>query len=120
MTALTIALNGEKSQPRILKKVHTRIIKSFMDLIIMHKLKDGAASGYDIISFIAQKYGILISSGTVYSLLYSLERTQLIDGVWMERKRVYKLTAKGQQTLEAIHDSKDAINSLISSVVGGF
>lgn len=38
MVALTITLNGEKSEARIIKKMHERVIKSFMDTIIMGEL----------------------------------------------------------------------------------
>ncbi len=77
MVALTITVNGEKSEARIIKKMHERVIKSFMDTIIMAELQNGPISGYDVISFIHNKFGFLASSGTVYSLLYSLERNGL-------------------------------------------
>ena len=94
MVALTIAINGEKSESRIIKKMHERVIKTFMDTIIMAELQNGSISGYDVISFIHNKFGFLASSGTVYSLLYSLERNDLVEGTWIERKRVYKLNRK--------------------------
>ena len=68
MVALTITVNGEKSEARIIKKMHERVIKSFMDTIIMAELQNGAISGYDVISYIHNKFGFLVSSGTVYSL----------------------------------------------------
>ncbi|TFH22837.1 PadR family transcriptional regulator [Candidatus Bathyarchaeota archaeon] len=77
MVALTIAINGEKSEARIIKKMHERVIKTFMDTIILAELQNGSISGYDVISFIHNKFGFLASSGTVYSLLYSLERNDL-------------------------------------------
>ncbi len=80
MVALTIALNGEKSEARIIKKMHERVIKTFMDTIIMAELQNGSISGYDVISFIHNKFGFLASSGTVYSLLYSLETKRLSRG----------------------------------------
>ena len=66
-----------------------------MDTIIMSELRNGPVSGYDIISYIHTKFGLLVSSGTVYSLLCSLERNGLIEGEWVERKRAYKLTDRG-------------------------
>ena len=47
MVALTITINGEKSEARIIKKMHERVIKSFMDTIIMAELQNGPISGYD-------------------------------------------------------------------------
>ena len=117
MVALTITVNGEKSEARIIKKMHERVIKSFMDTIIMAELQNGPISGYDIISYIHNKFGFLVSSGTVYSLLYSLERNNLVEGEWMERKRVYKLTERGAGTIETILNSHDKIKSFMCTIL---
>ena len=117
MVALTITVNKEKTEARIIKKMHERVIKSFMDTIIMSELQNGAISGYDVITYIHTKFGFLVSSGTVYSLLYSLERNGLVEGVWIERKRVYKLTEKGARTIEAILNSQDKIRSFMATIL---
>lgn len=117
MVALTITVNGERSEARIIKKMHERVIKSFMDTIIMSELQNGSISGYDVISYIHHRFGFLVSSGTVYSLLYSLERNGLVEGLWVERKRVYKLTEKGAKTIETIINSHDKIKSFITTIL---
>ncbi len=117
MVALTITINGEKSEARIIKKMHERVIKTFLDTIIMAELQNAAISGYDVISFIHNRFGFLVSSGTVYSLLYSLERNHLVEGVWVERKRVYKLTPKGEQTIQTILNSHDKIKGFMGTIL---
>jgi DNA-binding PadR family transcriptional regulator len=117
MVALTITVNGEKSEARVIKKMHERLIKNFLDTIIMTELQNGPISGYDAISYIHTKYSFLVSSGTVYSLLYSLERNGLVQGIWIERKRVYKLTDKGAKTIETILGSHDKIKGLMSTIL---
>jgi len=117
MVALTITVNHEKSEARIIKKMHERVIKSFMDTIIMAELKKGPISGYDVISYIHNKFGFLVSSGTVYSLLYSLERNGLVEGVWIKRKRVYRLSEKGTSTIQAILNAQDKINCLMATIL---
>jgi DNA-binding PadR family transcriptional regulator len=117
MTALTIIVCGGKLEGRILKRMHERIIKNFMDIIIMAELKMGPLSGYDVISFIHNKFHLLVSSGTVYSLLYSLERNGLIEGAWNERKRVYKLTEKGERTIETVLSANDKIKNFITGLL---
>ncbi len=117
MVALTITVKGEKSEARIIKKMHERVIKSFMDTIIMAELQKGSISGYDVISYIHNRFGFLVSSGTVYSLLYSLERNGLVEGLWIERKRVYKLTEKGTQTIAIILNSHDKIKSFMTTIL---
>jgi len=117
MTALTIIVGGGKLKGKILKKMHERIIKNFMDIIILAELRNGPMSGYDVISFIHSKFHLLVSSGTVYSLLYSLERNGLIEGTWDERKRVYKLTEKGLKTIETILSANDKIKNFITGIL---
>jgi DNA-binding PadR family transcriptional regulator len=117
MVALTVILSGERLEGRILKKMHERIIKNFMDIIIMAELRDGSLSGYDVISYIHNKFNLLVSSGTVYSLLYSLERNGLVEGVWDERKRTYKLTEKGEKTIETILNANDKIKGLLTNIL---
>ena len=53
----------------------------------------------------------------MYSLLYSLERNGLIEGTWNERKRVYKLTEKGEKTIETILNANDKIKNLITALL---
>ena len=104
----------------ILKKMHRRVVKSFMDVIVLAELKNGHhMSGYDIIGYIHDRFHILVSSGTVYSLLYSMERDGLIDGRWAKRKRVYRLTEKGDRKIEAILNTNDKIRVLLTSLLRG-
>jgi len=117
MTALTIIVGGEKLEGKILKKMHERIIKNFMDIIILAELRSGPLSGYDVISFIHGKFHLLVSSGTVYSLLYSLERNGLIEGTWNERKRVYRLTDKGVRTIETVLSANDKIKNFMTGLL---
>ncbi|MBX5328796.1 MAG: PadR family transcriptional regulator [Candidatus Bathyarchaeota archaeon] len=117
MTALTIIVGGERLEGKILKKMHERIIKNFMDIIILAELRNGPLSGYDVISFIHNRFHLLVSSGTVYSLLYSLERNGLIEGTWNERKRVYKLTDKGRKTIDTVLNANDKIKNFITGLL---
>jgi DNA-binding PadR family transcriptional regulator len=117
MTALTILVGGERLEGKILKKMHERIIKNFMDIIILAEIRSEPMSGYDVISFIHNKFHLLVSSGTVYSLLYSLERNELIEGTWNERERVYKLTDKGRKTIETVLSANDKIKNFITGLL---
>ena len=101
----------------VLKKMDRRIIKNFLDVLILAELRNGPMSGYDVIAYIHNKFRLLVSSGTVYSLLYALERDGLIAGAWNQRKRVYKLTDKGDETIKAIMSAKDKIQLLMTSLL---
>jgi len=104
-------------ESEVLKKMHRRMVKSFMDVLILAELRNSPMSGYDVIAYIHNKFGILVSSGTVYSLLYSMERDNLIRGVWAKRKRVYELTEKGERNIEAILNANDKIKTLMTNLL---
>ena len=114
---MTVVVGDEKLEGKVLKKMHERIIKNFMDIIILAELRNRSMSGYDVISFIHSKFHLLVSSGTIYSLLYSLERNGLIDGTWNERKRVYELTEKGRKTINMILSANDKIKHFVTSLL---
>jgi DNA-binding PadR family transcriptional regulator len=117
MIAGRIKLASQNSEAKIIKKLHERLIKDNLDIILMAEMQKGALSGYDAISFIHSKYSYLISSGTVYSLLYSLERRGLVEGFWEERKRVYKLTEKGEKAMETILNANNQIKVLAKTLL---
>ncbi|MCW4044340.1 MAG: PadR family transcriptional regulator [Candidatus Bathyarchaeota archaeon] len=117
MVILTVVLGNEKMEGRILKRMHERMIKNFMDIIIMAELLKSPLSGYDVISYIHSKFNLLVSSGTVYSLLYSLERNELVEGTWDEKKRIYRLTDKGKKTIETILNANDKIKIFVANIL---
>ena len=87
-----------------------------MEILILAEMKKGALSGYDVIGLVHKKFDVFVSSGTVYSLLYSLERDGLIKGVWDDRKRVYELSEKGEQNMEIITKANGEIQNFIRNI----
>lgn len=79
-------------------------------------MKKGQLSGYDVIALIHKRFGILMSSGTVYSLLYSLERDGFIRGTWNQRKRVYTLSEKGEENIRVITKANDEIQIFLRNI----
>ena len=116
MVVLTAAQKNNGFEARIFREMHERVIKSFMDVIIMTEIRKGSLSGYDVISYINAKFNLLVSSGTVYSLLYSLERNGQVEGVWKERKSTYKLTDKGEETISTILYAQEKIKAFLSDI----
>jgi DNA-binding PadR family transcriptional regulator len=95
-------LENKKAIDNVLKNLKERIIKDFLDVIVLTELHNGALSGYDIISVVFRRYHYLISAGTVYSLLYKLERDGLIECLMNEKKKIYSLTSRGRFTIDII------------------
>ena len=100
----------------LLEKVQKRVIQDFMDIFILAEMKKSSLSGYDAIGLIHRRFDLLVSSGTVYSLLYSLERDGWIRGVWNERKRVYELTEKGKRDMKVIAKVNEEVQNFLRSI----
>ena len=102
---------------KIVENLRRRTIKTFMDVLIVAELQDKPLSGYDIIGLVHKRFNVLVSSGTVYSLVYSLERKGLVAADLENRKRVYNLTDKGKQTLETVGRAHGEINGLVQNLI---
>lgn len=101
-------------QSEVLKEMKRSMVARFLDTIVLAELKNSSPlSGYDLIEFVYRKFGFLISPGTVYALLYSMERKELVNGACVQTKRVYTLTDKGKETIEAILKSKEELQRFI-------
>jgi len=88
-----------------------------MDIIILKHLKNNhPMSGYDVIKYLHKNFHMLPSPGAVYSLLYALERQNLIEGNAIQGKRVYNLTSQGETCLKDIGVAKTRIQALLSYV----
>lgn len=101
---------------KIKRRFVERVIASFLDVIIMAHFKDRPFSGYDVLVFIQKQFGLLLSPGTVYSKLYSMEREGLIKPVAKRgRKRVYRVTELGKLTVE-VTTSMNEIKAFFSKM----
>lgn len=84
-------------------EVETRVIKEFLDIIIICELKEQSElSGYDLATLEKQKFGITLSPGTVYSTMYAMERRGLITPHPNGKKTTYVLSPLGEKALENI------------------
>jgi len=101
----------------VVSSVYERFLKEFMDVLIMVKMKQGEISGYDMLTYFHNRFDLLVSPGTVYSVLYSMERKGLIKAQGVDRKRVYSLTTKGQATINAIRESSDVLESFLTRLL---
>jgi len=87
-------------QEKVLEEIYFRTIRNFLDVFLLSEVElEGTLSGFDAIAKIREKYCTVVSPGTIYSVLYSMERTGLIEGNFDDRKRIYKLSKKGKQRI---------------------
>jgi DNA-binding PadR family transcriptional regulator len=95
------------------RNLHRRIVRNFLDVLILAEMRKGPLSGYDVLTFVHARFRFLLSSGTIYSVLYSLERNGLICGASTERRRLYRLTDKGRETIRGVMRASDEIRYLV-------
>lgn len=93
----------------IFTNIKRRMIKEFLDLIILSVISKYPCSGYDVLRHILSEYNILLSTGTIYSTLHALERDHLLKGWWCRRKRLYKLDIKGRKYIQKYEKSLQLI-----------
>jgi DNA-binding PadR family transcriptional regulator len=104
---------------KISEELRERIIKSFMDLIILKELRNSAnMSGYDVITLLHRRFHMLLSAGSLYSTLYAMEREELVEGFVAGGKRVYKITKKGEEKIQSILRDIDNVHLLIEFMLG--
>jgi DNA-binding PadR family transcriptional regulator len=88
---------------RIVKYFREKIVKSFLDTLILKTLKDEPGlTGYNMMTRFNEKFGIMLSSGTIYSTLHGLEGKGLIQSIVKGRGRTYTLTDHGKSFIDAL------------------
>ena len=91
------------------KGIERELKRGSLDLIVLHLLEPGEAYGYEIVSKLAAETGgaLDIRDGTLYPVLYRLERAGFVDVRWDTPARgvprkYYHLTAAGRAELAAL------------------
>ena len=85
---------------------HTELKRGSADLMILAVLEERHRHGYEIAKLIDDRSGgvLRFHVGSLYPMLYRMERRGWIDGLWLEkagqrRRRYYKLLPAGQKVL---------------------
>ena len=81
------------------REIRYKCVRSFLEFIILGLIKKKPISGYDIITYIYDRFQILLSPGTVYPTLSALEEQGYITSFNEARKRLYTLTKKGESVI---------------------
>jgi DNA-binding PadR family transcriptional regulator len=79
-----------------------QLLRRFIDVLIVAALKEREMTGYDIMLLLNSKHDLMISSGTIYSTLYSMEREGFVKGYSDGKRRVFQLTKQGMQRGELL------------------
>lgn len=111
-------------------------LKGHLDGLVLAVLNGEPKHGYAVIEALRARSGgqLDLPEGTVYPALHRLERGGLLASDWSDRgrrRRVYRLTAKGERelgarrrrwrdfaaTMDAVFATKDAVLATIDAVL---
>jgi DNA-binding PadR family transcriptional regulator len=109
--SLSKEVEDSRLENGVIVEMRERIVRAFLDLIVLMKLSEGceALSGYDVVKLVSEEFDVMLSAGSVYAVLYSMEREDLVQGMSKRRKRVYTLTDKGEAKIKAVSEEKTKI-----------
>jgi PadR family transcriptional regulator PadR len=93
------------------RSIERELKRGSLELIVLHLLAPGEAYGYEIVSKLtAQSNGALeVTDGTLYPVLYRLERAGLVSVRWETPlrgvpRKYYQLTDAGREELARLTD----------------
>jgi PadR family transcriptional regulator, regulatory protein PadR len=100
-------------------------LKGNLDLLLLSVLATGPGHGYSVISRLRERSqgAFDLPEGTVYPALHRLESAGLLASSWDRaagrRRRIYRLTAAGQESLADQARQWRSFNGSIALVIGG-
>lgn len=93
---------GIKVKQEFELNVQERVLKAFLDLIILEFLRNQSMTAYQIQKAFLCRFDDSLSPNTVYTRLSTMETQSLIQCALSTRGRVYSLTEDGAKVVEVI------------------
>ncbi len=92
------------------ERIEDLVWKDLLYYIILGMLSKEPMHGYEIRKRLMKMSGVELSASTVYAVIYNLVRWKHIEGTWRGRRKVYKITDKGEKVLDLARKiAKDVI-----------
>ncbi len=95
-----------------------------LELIVLHLLSLGEAYGYEIVTTLTERSngGLEVTDGTLYPVLYRLERAGFVGVRWETPARgvprkYYRLTKSGQAELARLRHEWNAFASAMANLL---
>ncbi len=89
---------------------------SYLRLIVLKFLSKRGMSGYSLIKSISENTCWKPSTGSIYPLLISMKKENLLTVREDGRKKVYQITKEGMQELNSILDQSKLIGNAVESL----
>jgi DNA-binding PadR family transcriptional regulator len=82
------------------ERITGRHVKAFLDLLILAILNGRPMYGYKIIAAIHKEFGVLLSPGSLYPLLHTLEKKRMVESQFQGGRIIYSLTSNGKRIFQ--------------------
>ena len=106
--------------------IERELRRGTIELIVLHLLAPGEAYGYEIVTKLSEQSGggLEVSDGTLYPVLYRLERAGFVSVRWDTPKRgvprkYYRLTTSGRRELERLTQEWTTFASAMARLLTG-
>jgi PadR family transcriptional regulator len=99
-------------------------LRGQLDALVLATLRGGPAHGYAVIEELKRRSegAFDLAEGTVYPVLHRLEAEGLLASSWStvagRRRRVYRLTRRGESALAAREAEWRAFSTAVEAVLG--
>lgn len=100
-------------ESELLLQMNERIVKVFLDMLILIELKRGSLSHSEFAKIFHKRFGEIVDSSHIDSNLNSMENEGLITNRSTKSRKVYALTVKGEKKVRAFLNSKNKILGLL-------
>ncbi len=94
-----------------------RFLRSFSDWVMLAILQRKPSYGYEMITMIDAEFHIYVSPGSLYPILYNLERSGYVTGAWdqpdRKSRKVYTLTPGGER---ALREGLDTLGRVLTTL----
>ena len=108
------------------RSIERELKRGSLELIVLHLLSSGEAYGYEIVTKLTERtQGALeITDGTLYPVLYRLERGGFVTVRWETPQRgvprkYYRLTPEGTVELNRLRREWTAFAEAMTRLIGG-
>lgn len=86
------------------KQVQNKMLKGFLDLILLKMLHAESMHGYKIITQVRKTFGVYYGPSTIYPMLNALEHHNYVKSDWNmtygRPRKMYHLTSAGENLLQ--------------------
>ena len=96
---------------------HSQLYKGIAEVVLLSLLKDGSRYGLEILEQLRTVAKLSLADGTIYPLLYRLERAGLVASEWrfdtkgVRPRRYYQLTKRGNAELKVLRQEWRELSS---------